>query len=110
MHRLNGGQVLVHHAVQRAAALLNIAYNAAQNAHIGIGIHKHFHIHHIAQLLAGKNQDAFHNDDRGRVYRNGLIAAVVDRVIIYRNLHAFAAAQSLQVLHQQLGIKGSGWS
>ena len=41
-------------------------------------IHKHFHIHHIAQLLAGKNQDAFHNDDRGRVYRNGLIAAVVD--------------------------------
>lgn len=24
VHRLNGGQVLVHHAVQRAAALLNI--------------------------------------------------------------------------------------
>ena len=42
VHRLYRGEVLLHHRFQRAAALPYIPQDAAQDALIGIGIHKDF--------------------------------------------------------------------
>ena len=45
VHRFDSGQVLVDNAVQRAPALLDVADDAAQDAHIGVGVHKDLHVH-----------------------------------------------------------------
>ena len=105
VHRLDGGQVLGHHAVQRAAAAFYVPDDAPQNAHVGVGVHKHLDVHQVAQLLAGKDQDALHNDDRRGVHRHRLVAAVVDGVVVHRHADALAGAQLLQVLHHQVGVK-----
>ena len=39
MHGLDGGQVLVDDRVQRAAPLLHVPEDAAEYAHIGVGVH-----------------------------------------------------------------------
>ena len=41
VHGLYSGEILRHHAVQCAAAIPHIPQNAAQNTHIGIGVHIH---------------------------------------------------------------------
>lgn len=38
VHRLDGSQVLLDHAVQTAAALLYVAYQTVQDALVGIGV------------------------------------------------------------------------
>ena len=105
MHRLDGGQILVDHAVQRAAALLDVADDAAQNAHIGVGVHEYLHIHQVAQLGGVEDQNTFDNDDRRGLHENDLVAAVVDGVVIHRHLHRVAGAQLPQVGDHQRRVK-----
>ena len=42
VHGLDRGQVLVDDAVQAAAALLHVAHQTAQDALVGVGVHKNF--------------------------------------------------------------------
>ena len=64
VHGLHGGQILGDHTVQCAAALFHVPHNAAQDAHIGVGVHKDLDVHQVAQLLAGKNQNALYQNHR----------------------------------------------
>lgn len=63
VHRLDGRKLLLHHALQRAAALLHVPHHAAQNTHVRVGIHKYLHIHQIPQLGIRKNENALKDDD-----------------------------------------------
>ena len=108
VHGLHGGQVLGDHAVQRAAALFHVPHDAPQDAHVGVGVHEHLDVHQIAQLRAGKDEDALHQDHRRGVDLDEVIGAVVLGEIVHRAQHRLARLQGLDVLHHQLRLKGVG--
>lgn len=90
-------RILGHHAVQRTAAGFDIPHDTTQDADIGVGIHKDLDVHLVAKLLGGKDQDAFHNDDGRRIDSDRVVAAVVDGVVVNRDLDALPGAQLLQM-------------
>ena len=47
VHGLDGGEVLRHHRVQGAAPLLHVPGDAAEDAHIGVGVHENLDVHQI---------------------------------------------------------------
>ena len=95
VHGLHRGEVLVDHAVQRAAAALYVPQNAAKDAHIGVRVHKHLDVQLFAQLRHGKQQNALHDHHRGRVNANGAVAAVVRPVIVHRTLNGMPGPKLL---------------
>ena len=105
MHRLDGGQVLLDHAVQTASALLHVAYQTAQDALVGIGIHKDLVVEQGAQLRLHKGQDAFHDQNRCGLDVLYLVAAVVVGVVVHRAVDGAACLQLLQMVDQQSVVK-----
>ena len=106
MHGLDRGQVLVDDAVQAAAALLHVAHQTAQDALVGVGVHKNFVVEHGAQLRLHKGQNAFHDQHRCRFDVLGLVAAVVVGVVVPRAVDGAAGLQLLQMVDQQGVVKG----
>ena len=101
----DGGQVLLDHAVQTAAALLHVAYQTAQDALVGIGIHKDLVVEQGAQLRLHKGQDAFHDQHRCGLDVLYLVAAVVVGVVVHRAVDGAACLQLLQMVDQQSVVK-----
>ena len=52
VHGLDGGEILVHHAVKAAATVTHIAHDTAQDAHVRVGVDENLDIHKIAQFAA----------------------------------------------------------
>ena len=48
VHRLDGGQVLVEDFVERAAALRDVAPDAANEPDVGVGVDEDFHVAQLA--------------------------------------------------------------
>ena len=77
VHGLDRGAVLGDDAVQRAAALLDVPQDAAEDALIGVGVHIDLVVEQLAKLRLGQGQDALHDEDGGRLDVLHLAAAVV---------------------------------
>lgn len=92
----------------RPRSLPYIPQDAAQDALIGIGIHKDFDIHFAGQLLIGKDEDALHDDDLGGMNLLSAVGAVMDGIIVYRAVDGMACLKGTEVLDKQGGIKGIG--
>ena len=106
VHRLDGGQVLSHHGFQRAASLLHVPQGAAQDAHVGVGLHKDLNVQQIPQGLVLKDQDPLHDYHLGGLDLHRFISTVVDGVIVDGAVNGLAPLQRLQIGDHQLGIKG----
>ena len=106
MHGLDGGEILVHHAVKAAATVTHVAHDAAQDAHVRVGVDENLDIHKIAQLAALEYQYAFYyNNSRGADgYRP--VGAVVNGVVVDRTLDAVPCAKLLEILDEYIGVEG----
>ena len=98
VHRLDGRKILLHHALQRAAALLHVPHHAAQNTHVRVGIHKYLHIHQIPQLGIRKNENALKDDDACGRNEQRVLGTVVHRKVVDRAVDFLPGAQRRQVL------------
>ena len=106
MHGLDGGQVLLDHAVQTAAPLLDVPHQTAQDALVGVGVHKDLVVEHGAQLRLHKGQDALHDQHRSGFDVLHLVAAVMVGVVVYRAVDGAPGLQLLQVIDEQGVVKG----
>ena len=63
MHRLDGGEVLIDDAVERAPALYDVTAYAAQDTDIRICIDEELYVHEVAQTFLMECEDPFEYDD-----------------------------------------------
>ena len=105
VHGLDGREVLCDDALERAAAVADVA---AQDAHVGVGLDENFNVEHIAQGRVLENEDALDDDDLGGEDLNGLVCAVVVHIGVDGALNAAARLERLEVLNEQARFKGVG--
>ena len=70
------------HRLEAAAALLEVAPQAPQDAHVGVGVDEELDVHEPAQRLLGQDQDPLEQDHRPRRQRVGQHAARVGGVVV----------------------------
>lgn len=105
VHRLDRRQILRHDGLQRSAALVDVANDAADNAHIGVRIDENLDVAEVAQLLVLKDQDTLHDDDLGGLDPHRLIDPVMYRKIVDRSFDTLARRQTAYMLDHQIRIK-----
>lgn len=62
----------------------------------------------LRSLRLGKDQDAFHEDNRLRINVDRAVGACVYREVVDRNLHRLPIAQALDVFNHQRRIQRVG--
>lgn len=67
VHGFDGGAVLGDDAVQRAAPLLDIPQDAAEDPLVSVGVYIDLVIEQAAQLRLSQGQNALHDEDGGRL-------------------------------------------
>ena len=75
VHGPDGGQVLADHRFHGTTSLGDVPLQAADEADVGVGIHKDLDIHQLSQGLVGKDQDALHQHDADAVLQGGIGAS-----------------------------------
>ena len=90
---------------KRAYIKITDSFGFEVTSKVDLGVHKHLDVHQVAQLLAGKDQDAFHDHDPGRINpdtlgKTGMFCKGVDGVE-----DAFPALEGTDILDQQVGIE-----
>ena len=108
MHGLDGGEILLHNGLHGAASLLHIPQSPAQDAHIGVRLHKDADVHQLPQPGIVENEDALHDDHRGGPDEHRFIGAVVVGIGVYGAADSAAGLQLLQLLDHQVCIEGIG--
>ena len=108
VHGADGGQVLVDDRLGGATALGDVALQAADEADIGIRIDEDLDIEQLAQLGFGKDQDAFHQDDRLWLDADGLRGARVGLEIVDRQVNLTVFLELSDMGYQQAGIQRVG--
>ena len=63
VHRAHRRVVLVAHRLERAAALLEVAADAAHQPDVGVGVDEDLDVHLLAQRGLGEHEDALDDDD-----------------------------------------------
>ena len=105
MHGLDSGAVLGDDAVQRAAPLLDIPQDAAEDPLVRVGVYIDLVIEQAAQLRFSQGQNALHDEDGGGLDMLHLAAAVVVGVIVHGAVDGAARLQLLQVLDEQVVVE-----
>src|SRR5690349_449356 len=72
VHRPHGRLVLRDDGFDGAAALVDVAVEAADEAYVGVAVYENLHVHQAAHLRIEEDEDAFDDDDRARLDVNGL--------------------------------------
>ena len=106
VHGLDGVEVLGDHRVQRTAPLLHVPKDAAQYAHVGVGVHEDLHVHQLPQGRIGENEDALHDNHLGGAHLHRFLRAVVDGVVVHRAADGLPRRQLPKVVHHQAGVEG----
>ena len=88
--------------------LLHVPQGAAQDAYIGVRLHKDLDVQQVTQLLVLKNQDTLHDHYLGGAHLHRLVGAVVNGIVVYGTVDGLAPLQCLQVGDHQIGVKGVG--
>ena len=82
--------------------------STAEDADVGIRLHKDLNVKHIPESGVLENQDARYDDNLGGEDFPGLLRAVVLHIRVDRAADGAALFQLLQMLDEQLCIKGGG--
>ena len=101
VHGLDGGEILADHRVQAPPPLLHIPGDAAEDTHIGVGIHKNLDVHQVPKGLVLKDQDAFHQNDLGGADLHGLAGSVMDGVVVHRTPDRLPPLEGLDIPEQK---------
>lgn len=102
------GEVLGDNRLERPAPFLHIPQSTAEDADVGIRLHKDLNVKHIPESGVLENQDALYDDNLGGEDFPGLLRAVVLHIRVDRAADGAALFQLLQMLDEQLCIKGGG--
>ena len=89
-----------------AAAVADIALDAAHETLVCVCVHKDFQIHLVTKLLILKNKDTLYDNNLLRLYKGGICATVVYGIIVYGNLNRNPGLEQAYMLHQHIGVKG----
>lgn len=82
VHRLDRRHVLAQDVVDVPAALLHVAPDAADQAHVGVGVDVDLEVEELTDRRLGEEQDPFGQHHRARLDAAGLpLAPVVDEVV-----------------------------
>ena len=108
MHGLYGRHILLHNRFKCSFALVYVAFYAAKNANVGIGIDKKLYIHKISQALVCKNEYAVDNKHGFRLYNKRFIGAVVNGIVINGAVYRSAGFKLFDVLNHKVGVKSVG--
>ena len=106
VHRLHGFAVVLDGGFDGTAALGDVADDDAQHAVVVIGVYEDLDVHLVPQFLAGEDEDAFHNYDIVRFYRNGLRGAGAGDVRVDGLLDGLAAFEFPDLLAHQFPVNG----
>ena len=77
VHGLYRGEVLGDDGLEGPAPFLHIPQSTAENADVGIRLHKDLNVKHIPESGVLENQDALYDDNLGGEDLPGLLRAVV---------------------------------
>lgn len=77
VHGLYRGEVLGDNRLERPAPFLHIPQSTAEDADVGIRLHKDLNVKHIPESGVLENQDALYDDNLGGEDLPGLLRAVV---------------------------------
>lgn len=107
MHGLYRGEVLGDNRLERRPRPPH-PQSTAEDADVGIRLHKDLNVKHIPESGVLENQDALYDDNLGGEDFPGLLRAVVLHIRVDRAADGAALFQLLQMLDEQLWIKGGG--
>ena len=105
VHRLDRGQILLCYSLYISAAVLYVTDHTAEYPLVGIRLYIDLYIQKISEFLILEHHDALDYDNRRRLYRNGLIAPVMDSIVIYRTLDRLAVSELSQVFDEEVCFK-----
>ncbi len=108
VHGADGGHVLLDHLLHGAAALFDVALQAADEPQIGVGVHEDLDVHQFAQRGIFENQNAVNDDGRARLDAHHFRQAAVRGEVVRGAVNGFPGAQLADVLDQQRRINGIG--
>src|SRR5690606_24064723 len=106
VHRAHRSVVLLADRGERAAALLEVAPDAAEHPDVGVGVHEDLDVELLADRRRDEGEDPLDQDHRGRHHlagpgRPGVAAEVVDR-----HLDRLAGPEDPEVLGEELALEG----
>ena len=108
VHRLYSTEILGRDRLEAAPTLLDIAQDAANDAHIGVGVHKNLDVEQAQDLGILEDEDALDQQHLSGRDRDRLGRAVVYRKIVDGRLHRPARLKLTDMLHKQVGIERIG--
>src|SRR5678809_1387747 len=82
MHGLDSGEVLVDDFVERPAALVDVAANAADESNVRVGIDEDLDVADVTDTSVAEQQNAIDDHDLGRWNDHGAVApGVADEIV-----------------------------
>ena len=108
VHGLQHACVAFHDGFGGSSAFHHVALDDTDESFVGGGIDKDFQIHHVAQLLVAKGEDAFDDDDVARLDVDGFRQARAGQVRVGGLFDAFALAQHSHVFGQKAPLESVG--
>lgn len=84
VHGFYRGEVLGDNRLERPAPFLHIPQSTAEDADVGIRLHKDLNVKHIPESGVLENQDALYDDNLGGEDFPGLLRAVVLHIRVDR--------------------------
>src|SRR3990170_2549601 len=108
VHRTHRHLILLDDRGDRPPALLDVALQPADEAHVGIGIDEDLDVEQFAQAPLGEDQNALHQDHQLRFDVARQVGAGVGGEIVDRDLDRLPPAQRFQMVDQQLGLERVG--
>jgi len=97
VHRLHGRQILFDYLVQRTAAVVGVALDAANESNVGVGIDENLDVAQLANSLVDEEQNSIDYHHVGRLYSRRAWAPEVSHEIVSRLVDRFAFAQRFQM-------------
>jgi hypothetical protein len=106
VHRPDRGVVLIAHRGEAAAALLEVAADAAHQPDVGVGVDEDLDVELIADRGLDEDQDALDQNQRRRLDVAGLGPAGVGDEVVDRHVDRVAGLELGQVLGEERAVEG----
>jgi hypothetical protein len=108
VHRLNGGQVLLDDFIQRPAAHVSVALDAADESNVRVGIDENLDVAEVANPFIDEQQNPVDDNDVGRLDTCCIRAPQVRHEIILRFRDGLPVAQRIQVRDEKIVVESIG--
>ena len=101
-------EVLAAHRLEGAPAVADVALQAAEDAHVGVGVDEELDVHHPTERVFGQDQDALEEQHRSRGEGIGQHLARVGGVVVDEMGDRTAGLQVTEILHEERGVESVG--